>query len=371
MGSQIQSLPNRFIDGISQVCIVVTQFERAVQELALRFGIGPFKCWHYKPPRLFHTTFRGEEALWTMKLGITWIGKTQLEVIQPLEGPSLYQQYLQAHGEGIHHLMVTTGNRNFNQAMERFVSAGFSAGQGARLKVPIQIGPFTLPPLPRRLDNLLGTQIVYLATEESLKTVLELVKLPPWLFRLGLKIGKPDYWVPADQRDFHESLPHHFISQISKIGFVTRDLDQTIRSYADRVGIGPWKVYTLGSAQLSRLKMRGQETRFRVRLALTKVGDKLLEIVQPLEGHSFYQEILETSGEGIHYLGITPGELPFSRAIERFLALGCPVAMEGSIENCYRFSFLETKLYAATALELISIPFEEIPEALEQVKSYP
>ena len=342
---------NRLVSGITQICLVVNDFEKRVGELSGRFGIGPFKCWNFNPPHILHTTFRGEKVLWTMKLGMAWVGNFQLEVIQPEKGPSLYKEYLAIHGEGAHHLLVSTGSIGFDQAIERMVSAGYPVGQEAMINIPVKIGPLTLPPLPSWLANFLAPKIAYMETEAALKTVLELSKLPPRLFRFGIKRGKPDYWIPANRRDFDAVLPNHFINRISHIGIVTHDLDQLIHNYEKSMGVGPWKVSTLEPPRLSRVKLRGHETQFRVRIAAAQVGDKLLEIVQPLEGESLHKELLEARGERIHYIGVVTDD-DFSNAVKRFISLGSPVVMEGEIEEDYRFSYLNTQPFAAITMEI-------------------
>jgi methylmalonyl-CoA/ethylmalonyl-CoA epimerase len=288
-----------------------------------------------------------------MKLGIGWVGNTQLEVIQPEEGPSLYHEYLKAHGEGVHHLLVDTGDVSFPQAIARFSAFGYSIGQGAKLNLPLQLGPLTFPPVPRWLENFLCSEIAYLETDKELTTILELSRLPPMLFRVGLKIGKPDYWIPADETDFRKELSASFINRISKVGIVTRDLNKIIRNYEDHMGVGPWKVYTEESPQTCKIKMRGVEVNFRARFAVNQIDDKLLEIVQPLEGRSLYHEFLAARGEGVQYIGIGTKGLSFSQALNRFASLGCEVIMEGEMKNSHPFAFLDTAPLISTTLEVI------------------
>ena len=366
--SKTSSLSGSFIREINQVCIVTNDLDKNVRELSKRLGIGPFKCWNHKPPSLFQTKFRGQELPWTVKLALAWVGNTQWEVIQPLEGPSLYQEYLHTHGEGVHHLLVDTGPLSFERAIERLVAMKFPLGQEAMLNIPAKFGFFTLP-RPRFAYNLLCPRFAYLDTEEATKTSLEILKLPPLIsLRRGCRILKGDYEIPAGNTDINGSLANSFISQIFKIGIVTQDLDETLRNYVERLKIGPWRVYNLQSPKLDQTKLRGQDTNFSLRLALTEVGNTWLEIVQPLQGASLYQEFLDSHGEGVHSLGIVTEGLNFSEAIEKFAALGCPVVMEGELENAYRFAYLDTKPFTKTTLEVVSIPVREIPTALERLK---
>ena len=37
-------------------------------------------------------------------IGISWIGDLQLELIEPVYGPTIYEAFIQKHGEGLHHI---------------------------------------------------------------------------------------------------------------------------------------------------------------------------------------------------------------------------------------------------------------------------
>jgi len=37
-------------------------------------------------------------------IGISWIGEIQVELIQPVYGPMIYEAFIQKHGEGRHHI---------------------------------------------------------------------------------------------------------------------------------------------------------------------------------------------------------------------------------------------------------------------------
>ena len=57
----------------------------------------------------------------------------QLELIQPLEGPSIYHEFLERSGSGLHHMAFrTTTSRPTTHAMERagfpLLQAGFGFG---------------------------------------------------------------------------------------------------------------------------------------------------------------------------------------------------------------------------------------------------
>lgn len=361
-----QALPpvNSFISNIDQVCIVTHDLKGTVQELTQRFGIGPFKCWDHTPKSLVDTEFRGERSIWTAKIALAWIGDLQLEVVQPTAGASLYNEFLNKHGEGVQHLLVSSDDLSFEETVQRFISAGFPVVQGGMVRVPSQVGSLQLP-APRLLRKFLSPKFKYLDTEAAIKTAIELIKMPLSLsYKRGCEIGKGDYWIPENRTAIEAGLPNIFIDSLFKVGLVTHDLETTVKNYAERLGVGPWKILDLTPSAIKDTKLRGEAVEFSLRLALAKIGETWIEIVQPLDGKSLYREFLEQHGEGIHYLGVSAGKLTFSEAVDKFNSLGCPVVMEGEFKGAYRFTHFDTKSFIKTTLEIISVSPDKISTAL-------
>ena len=49
-------------------------------------------------------TYRGKKTPLSMKMAFADIGGVQIEWIQPVKGKSVYDEFLQKHGDGVHHL---------------------------------------------------------------------------------------------------------------------------------------------------------------------------------------------------------------------------------------------------------------------------
>ncbi len=233
----------------------------------------------------------------------------------------------------------------------------------------MQIGYLKLSSIPRIFSDLFIPKFVYLNTQDSAKTVFEILQLPPLLSaKAGLSIVKPDYWIPAENTNINTSLSNSFINQIYKIGIITSDLDKTVHNYAERLGIAPWKIFNLQSPRLSETKIHGKNVNLSMRIAVTYIGNTLLEIVQPLDGISIYNDLLDKQGEGVHYIGVASEKFNFSELIKHFNKLGYSIAMEGKLENAYSFAYLDTKSVAKMMIEVISIPVNKISVALDNLQ---
>lgn len=91
---------------ISQICIVVRDIDASIKEYSERLGWGPWKVFEYGAPLLHGTYLRGEPADFTMVGAETTVGGIGFELIQPTGGNSIYQEFLDKHGEGVQHIAV-------------------------------------------------------------------------------------------------------------------------------------------------------------------------------------------------------------------------------------------------------------------------
>ena len=97
-------LPNSLIGQTRQICIVTRDLDACIRNYADRMGIGPWWVQEYGPPDLTDRYFRGGPGQFSMRLALAWTGDLNWEVIEPLEGPSIYHEFLDEHGEGLQHV---------------------------------------------------------------------------------------------------------------------------------------------------------------------------------------------------------------------------------------------------------------------------
>ena len=90
---------------ISQVAMVVRDLDASMKMLYDTLGWGPWNVYEHVPPKLHHTHLRGEEVAFSM-LGAECEVQPGLvfELVQPLDGPSIYKEHLEKYGEGVQHI---------------------------------------------------------------------------------------------------------------------------------------------------------------------------------------------------------------------------------------------------------------------------
>ena len=86
---------------IHHISIVVRDVEKTVKYLTEKLGI-PFKTMEMEHSGTLH----GEPMKYRAKLAHGKVGSITLELLQTVEGKTIFEEFLNKHGEGIHHIAV-------------------------------------------------------------------------------------------------------------------------------------------------------------------------------------------------------------------------------------------------------------------------
>lgn len=92
-------LPN-----VTQLGIVVEDLKDAVARYHSILGIRSWTGYRFEPPTLTDTTYYGDHTEYAMQLAHGYAGPMDIELIEPLRGPNIYDDHLEEHGEGLHHI---------------------------------------------------------------------------------------------------------------------------------------------------------------------------------------------------------------------------------------------------------------------------
>ncbi len=101
--------PEMGLPNISQVGIIVRDLEATMERCWRILGIGPWKVYTSKAPPV-KCTYQGEAIDYEARIAIAQAGPVLLELIQPISGESTYKDFLDRHGEGVHHIAVDVPN---------------------------------------------------------------------------------------------------------------------------------------------------------------------------------------------------------------------------------------------------------------------
>jgi methylmalonyl-CoA/ethylmalonyl-CoA epimerase len=144
---------------VVQVGLVVRDAAATARLWSERFAMGEPHIVDWPPPGLnleSTRTLRGESGNFRMRLAFIETGPVQIEFIEPLEGESIYAEFLAEHGEGLHHILFEVDDPE-----------AVAAGLGVKI---LQSGGSILRP---------GALWAYLDTQDLLGCIVEVKsKLP-------------------------------------------------------------------------------------------------------------------------------------------------------------------------------------------------
>ena len=108
------------IEKISQIGIVVPDMDKAIKFYEDILGIGPINVLPREPETC---ELHGKETHFQLKTGFAFVGGTQLELIQVLEGTSAHSEFLEKNPQGgIHHIAVYT--TDIEGDLQKFAETG-------------------------------------------------------------------------------------------------------------------------------------------------------------------------------------------------------------------------------------------------------
>jgi methylmalonyl-CoA/ethylmalonyl-CoA epimerase len=113
-----------------QTAFVVNDLDGAVRRWAHEFGVGPWSVWTMEPPTLKDTIYAGENIPFAFRHALAWMGEVQYELIEPLEGPSIFRDQLDSTGEGPNHIGAVVDDHP--SAVADFLARGFTPLQSGR-----------------------------------------------------------------------------------------------------------------------------------------------------------------------------------------------------------------------------------------------
>lgn len=146
-------------NGVAQVGFVVKDLEKSVEAYWKMFGIGPWHFYTYGPPLVKRMSYHGRPAAHKMRVALSWLGPLRIELIQILEGDTVYDEFVAKHGYGVHHFGLLVDD----------MPAAIAQAEAAGLEMIMDGAGFGL-------DG--DGHYAYLETDELIGTTLELISRP-------------------------------------------------------------------------------------------------------------------------------------------------------------------------------------------------
>lgn len=84
--------------------------------------IGPWRVFRFTDRTVKNLKVGGRPVKepFEFRIAITYVGATEIELIQPVRGPMIYEEYLQRRGEGLHHIKEKIPDEKMAKVVEDY-----------------------------------------------------------------------------------------------------------------------------------------------------------------------------------------------------------------------------------------------------------
>lgn len=164
------NMSDSFIGNTIQVCVVTQDLQKTCEGF-LKIGVGPWRVYTFGPDTVSDLSRNGAPANFSMRLALATSGSMMWEVIEPLEGDSIYKAFLERGREGVQHVGQDCQGLGFDQQVAEFEKRGLKNLQSG---------------------NWNGVRFAYFGTEELIGTTIEIFDFPE-----DFALPEPEQWIPG------------------------------------------------------------------------------------------------------------------------------------------------------------------------------
>jgi methylmalonyl-CoA/ethylmalonyl-CoA epimerase len=255
---------------ITQISLAVTDLDGLMERYHRAFGWAPWQVFEHVPPVHHATMLRGKPVHYALRGAEVYVGSVNFELLQPLEGPNLWSEFMDRRGPGMASIATMFHERVDGDA----VKAAFQERYGIPVTMKADIG-----------DHI---EYYYLDTEARFGCLIESGS------GHAIDFVRPVSVYPHDGAQPGPSPTTGLEYAITSVTLVVRDLEPAVAAYREAFGWGPWRSRPLA----------GEGPRSPgAKLAAATVGDVRFEIVEPV-GDGPWTAVLERDGQGLAAIGL-------------------------------------------------------------------
>lgn len=124
---------------IYQIAWVTRDLEKAMQAWIDNLKIGPWAVLTFTEKSVKNLKVDDKLVTEPFKflIAISWIGEMQLEIIQPVYGPTIYDAFLDKHGEGLHHIKEQIHDDQIAAVIAEYRSKGIGVMQTGQFETDV------------------------------------------------------------------------------------------------------------------------------------------------------------------------------------------------------------------------------------------
>jgi catechol 2,3-dioxygenase-like lactoylglutathione lyase family enzyme len=303
---------------ITQVCIIVEDVAKSADAYRKVFG--------WEIPDMYQITrfsdhtqakYYGESTDARALISGFNIGDIQFELLQPLGPPSAWQDYLDQHGEGIHHIAFFVPKTE--PAAQSFIEHGYQITQEGLFTR--QTGKYT-----------------YLDTDKDLAVVIELLEH----FNGSPAPKGPDFSEDAGIGT----------DVVCQVGIIVNDIEATSQRVSDILGLPKPPTLQTPGYDIVKTTYKGEPSEATAKLAFFNTGQVQIELIEPDEKPSVWRDYLEAKGEGAQHIAFRIND---TKRVTDYLAQhGIEISQQGFYaDGSGMYTYMDSDALLGTTIELL------------------
>jgi catechol 2,3-dioxygenase-like lactoylglutathione lyase family enzyme len=140
-------------------------------------------------------------------------------------------------------------------------------------------------------------------------------------------------------------------AQLCQIGIVVKSIDETLKYYKEKFGMGPFEIRQVDYPTASYY---GKEEGYRGKRAFFHSGPIQIELIELVDGKTIHESFLREKGEGVHHVGFRVADL--DRAMELARSQGFQITQHFRREDGSGFAYLDSDKTGGVIFEMILYP---------------
>ena len=142
------------------------------------------------------------------------------------------------------------------------------------------------------------------------------------------------------------------LANIVQVAIVTRDIEGSVKRWASVLGMEIPKITTTRPGEEVKVVFQGKASKGQAKLAFFKMGQVVLELIEPVGKDTSWKQYLDQHGEGVQHLGFQVKDL--DQAIANGQKAGMPVLHRGRYDKDNGdYLYLESEKALGVTLELL------------------
>jgi hypothetical protein len=116
---------------IYQIAWVTRDLDRSLKAWVEHLRVGPWRVYSFTDETVKNLHVDGKPVTepFKFRIAISWIGDMEVELIEPVYGPMIYEKFLQEKGEGLHHIKEKIADADMAAVVEDYAGRGIPVTQ--------------------------------------------------------------------------------------------------------------------------------------------------------------------------------------------------------------------------------------------------